>query len=263
MATIQKIQKKPEIKSKIFAALEKINGEKLPECLKKILFLSGFNTFTSLEGMGANEIIEIEAFVNGNQDILNEIKCCGQEYAHNSNHFQFLPGHKVIIMNIPEQVKRIKSSKSNSKPTPQQIPDQDLKNQVINNLIKYMAKHGFELPEGILSERNILDFERTVNGFDAKCRFSCPFCAKTHDRGGSLCYMLKKKKIRLKRHLRSKGYSPHALSAFTVSFQSAFTTDAEIQHFFSISFFHLFFYYFSICHILNSLDGAINKCTQL
>lgn len=61
------------------------------------------------------------------------------------------------------------------------VPNDYLKGKLINSLTVYLKKSGLKGNEDIISEANIMDFEREQNPSKVvcKCRFSCPFCPKT------------------------------------------------------------------------------------
>lgn len=58
------------------------------------------------------------------------------------------------------------------------VADEALKEQLNLNLIKYFTKNGFELPENLMTDRNLTDFQLHSHGLDVSCRFACPFCVK-------------------------------------------------------------------------------------
>lgn len=86
-------------------------------------------------------------------------------------------------MAIPKQIALLKEKRSqNSKSKAEKVlnrPEDGLKSTLIQNLIKYARKKGFALPEGVISERNVVDFKCELSGEKKvfKCSFSCPFCA--------------------------------------------------------------------------------------
>lgn len=55
--------------------------------------------------------------------------------------------------------------------------DETKKQQLISNLKKYCGKLNLSLPAGIITDRNIINYEAGDHG-KAKCLFSCPFCVK-------------------------------------------------------------------------------------
>lgn len=165
--------------------LERFNGERFPNCVKSILIASGYETITSLTRINSFEIQAIEEYVKQNCDILKDFQCCANEIYKNQETFRFLPGHRAIIMSIPSQIdsmKQEKAKRSEAKKTPQtksqpnSMSDNELKSSLVTKCVEYIAKNGVILQEGLLTDSNIIDFER-IDDY-VKCRFSCPFCDK-------------------------------------------------------------------------------------
>lgn len=173
--------------------LEKFNREKMPACLKSLLTSSGYNTLFSLCKLDIGKIREIEQYIGRNRKLLDNLKCCFAKEYQEQAEFEFLPGHKNILLNIPGQISEMKSTVKNntsskSKPaeicnqTPKQmIPDSEVKRRLVKNLFGFAVKIGFELPEDSISESNILFFARgsEEDEFLYKCKFSCPLCEKS------------------------------------------------------------------------------------
>lgn len=183
--------------SNIYSKLEKVYGGKFPQCVKKILTFSGFDTFPSLRQIDENVLHDIELFIDNNPSIKNSIDCCGKELYQSMENFKFLPGHKTIILNLPKYVadfeqhnSKDKKSKSIDSPSRAgrtakilETSDQDMKKQLILNLVNYFLKQKRNSPQNqnvaeIITERNITKFEREQNTAIIKSEFSCPFCVK-------------------------------------------------------------------------------------
>lgn len=168
----------------MFYAIEKINGEKYPSCLKKILIASGFNTIASLRCLNEQTINNIEEFMKDNRNLIDQLNCCNNEQYKMQHEFRLLPGHRAIIMNMPEQLKGF-TEKNNDTVKPKRkrtvqekglITDDDMKKNLVDKLINYFRKQ--QIPTDILSDVNIMNFHRVENANEAKCEFSCSFCEK-------------------------------------------------------------------------------------
>lgn len=93
----------------VFTKLEVLTGDNLPECLKKILIFCGYNTMLSLQNISPQSIPEIERFINENQlgrGITKSFDCCCSETYSEQEKFHLLPGHKAVIIALPEIVKK-------------------------------------------------------------------------------------------------------------------------------------------------------------
>lgn len=73
-----------------------------------ILFDTGFESLHSIEAITKESIDEIEKYVNENRSvILNTIY-------ENKLDFKFLPGHRALLMNLPNKVQQFNNKKNNS-----------------------------------------------------------------------------------------------------------------------------------------------------
>lgn len=169
--------------------LEKFNKEKIPPCLKSLLSSTGYNTLFSISVLNADKIEEIEEFINKDRSLLASLNCCYAKYYQAQQKFEFIPGHKNVLLTLPSKVAEMKEAmkkdgKAKNNPVTNKeanITEEDAKLHLITKLQIYMNKLGFDLPkEDSISESNILEFARgTVNDdFVFKCKFSCLFCTK-------------------------------------------------------------------------------------
>lgn len=184
--------------------------ETFPKCLKSILNDAAYDSFSSLAGLDANKMKELEEFVTANKELVNKLKCCNSTYYKGLNDFKFLPGHKTVILSLPGDIKELEAKKSNSKKTKKKFSsDEDAKMMLIKNLRAVSAKSGITLPQNVLTEVNLIDFERgsEESNFIYKCRFSCPFCNKTFGVIYKKFWMSSNATKHLKTHLLSQGHS--------------------------------------------------------
>lgn len=167
--------------NKVFDSLEKWNAEKYPPCVKHILIECGYDKLMGLAELNEQKISKIEKHVNKNRAIIEKMDCCNSETYKGQAEFCFIPGHESIILAIPKQITQLKEKRSQKlKAKGETNKSEDvLKTTLIRNLIKFAQKKGLVLPEGVISERNIVDFKCEHLGANKvfKCGFSCPFCA--------------------------------------------------------------------------------------
>lgn len=81
-------------------------NEKIPDDIKQILEQSGYETESSLLCINNENIADIETFANENRAILQNTSY------ENTNKFKFKPGHKLIILQLPNQIKLLRESQS-------------------------------------------------------------------------------------------------------------------------------------------------------
>lgn len=87
----------------VWNKIESFIDEKLPECIKIILSLCGYNTMSSFRKINLESVTQIERAVNTHfQQQIRELKCCHSTYYINQTDFEFLPGHRDLILSLPE-----------------------------------------------------------------------------------------------------------------------------------------------------------------
>lgn len=168
--------------------MEVSHNEKLPKCVKSLLIDAGYDTILSLNEMDDAKIKKVEDFLNANKQFVNKLKCCYSEHYKQLEKFEFLPGHKSIILALPNQIKenQDKQIKKSRKQRHDLLSNEELQQQLIKSLTNFLKiqaeKANLEIPEDVISEANIHNFETETNGNDflCTCRFSCPFCSKTY-----------------------------------------------------------------------------------
>lgn len=176
----------------IWEKLEKFNSEPYPECVKSILLAAGYNTRTALSQINKEKLEQIEAFVKSEHiEHLNTESMDGvfHEYYNQLEVFKFLPGHEAIILSIPGQIEKMLSKKQSNrsqvkrqkKEAKQTRSDEELVANLLQNVKSYTEKIGFDHAKELITISNITEFEKgsAESNFIAKCRFICPFCAKT------------------------------------------------------------------------------------
>lgn len=170
--------------------------EKFPKCVKSLLIAAGYDTLSSMNALSDEKIHEIEHFHTENKQFIVKLNCCYDQHYKRLEVFAFLPGHRTTILGLPARIAQMKMQNMNNTPvnTPKDrtaavskisvkksLPDMELQTNLIENLMKYSGKMGFQFPAGMISDANIRDFVRgsDEDNFVCKCKFSCPFCAKT------------------------------------------------------------------------------------
>lgn len=87
----------------VWNKIENVINEKFPECVKKILSLSGYNTLSSFRKINSESITQIERTINTYfREQICELTCCHSAYYINQKEFEFLPGHRDLILSLPE-----------------------------------------------------------------------------------------------------------------------------------------------------------------
>lgn len=81
--------------------MEECFGESLPMCIKKLLAVSGYDTFGSLRNITEESLEEIENHINTNsRTTIEALCCCHSEYYKSQEKFKFIPGHRCLIISL-------------------------------------------------------------------------------------------------------------------------------------------------------------------
>lgn len=167
----------------------------LPDIVVNILNECGYENELSLQQITVEHLKEIENYVQLNLRVLLN----GTIYEKQNGEFKFLPGHRVLILNLPKQVeqfvaKRTKSKSRQLNATLNGIENVDvmqnrqndenenkednLKDQLIAKLVKYGIKTKNRSVSDKLTTANILNLKIERDGFTYKCSVKCPVCER-------------------------------------------------------------------------------------
>lgn len=148
--------------------LKNIVGRKLPQGLENIIIESGFDSESTLATINPTTIKSIEEYVNENKDLLK-----GTTYESliaNNLEFKLKPGHKAIILSLPNQLKEYE--KKSGKESKLNEEEGKLKQSIVNKIDHFARKILTELN---VSEELIHEFQRENENY--KCLFECPICS--------------------------------------------------------------------------------------
>lgn len=176
-----------------------------------LLERAAYDTLNSMKAIDTAKICDIEAYLMEHRSTwIDDIRCCKSEEYKKQTTFHFLPGHKTILLAIPEQIKQMSGAKQTTKVSKKKDrSDEELKQNLISNLVNYMKNNQFMLPDGILSENNIREFVRAseIEDFVCKCRFVCPFCPKTFPLTFKTFWMSSNLTNHLKHHIQNEYFA--------------------------------------------------------
>lgn len=174
----------------LWKKLEQFKNTEFPACVKSLLTNAGYDTIMSLTSLDEAKIQQIEVFFNANKYYINKLQCCYSDHYKQLEVFEFLPGHKTLILELSNLIREFQShnaekSAENQKKKILSISDYQLKEKLIQKLARFLRKdHGndkIEFPSDTISDANIHDFTCiSQDDFKWKCRFSCPFCSKSY-----------------------------------------------------------------------------------
>lgn len=170
----------------------------------------------SLGEMDEDRLKVLEAHINKNAHLVNELKCCFSAEYKKQTEFAFLPGHRSLILGIKGKIHlmkeaRIQKQKSRMesralRPKQPKKSAEELKISLIQSLNTFATKTG--LPEGLITVNNIRDFTEQPEGEQIayKCNFSCLFCSKLISTQYKNYWMTSNATKHIKDHY-TKGYS--------------------------------------------------------
>lgn len=177
----------PKVKKDVFLSIQKEFKEEIPKCLIDILKASGFDTAFTLKSIDDGCINEIETFLTANRQLLNTMEL--PEYYKNAEHFKFLPGHKIFLMQIAQQLQtnvirtNVIRTNENAIPADQQTVDAaaqiiTIENKLIKKMLNYSATRNLcinseNFNRGLIENSNI-EISKKIG----KCVIKCPICDK-------------------------------------------------------------------------------------
>lgn len=172
-----------QAKTKAWTDIERFAGSKYPICIKRILILSGYDNLVSLRAINEDSVLKLEEHINKNRNTLDELECCFSELYKKQDVFEFIPGHRMAILDIPRQIDQMQSKKMERSlgRNRKKRSVAELQKMLIAQLNGYSSKAGYKLPEDVISELNIVNVqsdEQSDGSLIVKCDFTCPFCTK-------------------------------------------------------------------------------------
>lgn len=144
--------------------------------MENILLNAGYDSTIVLSIITEKDIEIIENFVNSDFSVLNN-----SSYNSSKDNFcfKFKPGHKQLILNLPNLVNEcIKNKKvlsvneQNKKSFIHLSKDEDqLKQELVSKVSNYFEKRSLSVQ---LDAENIFEFHQNEKKF--RCKFLCPLC---------------------------------------------------------------------------------------
>lgn len=148
----------------------------IPASVKQILTVSGYNSALSFKSVEENNLAELESYVEArHRKVVDEFA----EY-EDIRPFEFLPGHRSLIMAIKAEILEIQSRKkpkvAHSKKLPRAEDENTLQLSLINQLSTYANGIGVALDWS--SSIQEIKLTNTEHSTMAQCKIACPSCKK-------------------------------------------------------------------------------------
>lgn len=159
----------------VFKRIEKHIGSKYPNFIKNILEFCGFDNDSTLLLLNEKSIEQIESEVDKNKHLVKDTV-----YEKKDGKFNFLIGHKELILNIPNILKTLAEQKKSKKLAKKiinqkQLDVEVLADELIERLNKYLKSKNFTCEVDKSKHIKLI----TLTEGQAKCTVQCVFCEIT------------------------------------------------------------------------------------
>lgn len=119
----------------VWLKIEQIVGENIPMCVKKILLCCGYDTMLSLQNITMETVNHIEKHVNKHfSNIVQEFDCCHGTFYKNQTVFEFLPGHRDMLITLSRALSKNQVEDKNE---PQSNSMSNFLNQAFNSCFNF------------------------------------------------------------------------------------------------------------------------------
>lgn len=145
----------------------------MPQEIKRIICVSGFDNALSILELKASDIADIEKCVNENKNIFKN-----SNIYSSSEQFVLKPGHRALILSLPDKFKEFYDSLKGKKPLEKPVErksESELTHELIEKLESYLYNFNYNVKFGTDS---VTDFGSDNKGQNISCRVKCPFCEK-------------------------------------------------------------------------------------
>lgn len=175
------------------------NKEIIPTILRFILEECGFNTLSCMKDINADVIREIEEYVTSNKYIIENHIFDDTPYRKQVK-FQLLPGHRMLLLNLPKKLEEINnfkqqttqkpwetrdtseldSNKENNKNVNNTEEDDELKKKLINRITTSITGIKLKISSESFTTSNIVKFDIYITNNQLNCKsvVKCPLCEK-------------------------------------------------------------------------------------
>lgn len=161
--------------------IERILGEDIPECIKKILSCSGYDTMLSLKNINLERI---EKHINEHcRDLIQGLDCCHHEFYQKQEVFRFLPGHGDFLSTLSNYMCNHIEAEAASKTEVRSGRTSD--NLRLAEMVKQMSGFSVILKELILTAIKNADSSKNNAEYSDIIRY---FATYVYIIGGRSCY---------------------------------------------------------------------------
>lgn len=169
----------------IWSKVEKLLGENIPECLKKMLSFSGYDTILSLKNISVQKV---EKHVNEHgHDLIQMLNCCHHDFYKNQTIFKFLPGHCDFMFELSKCVQHYHDHyiDSSTEAHPEKHPDNTNEPLIFAELVKQKSNFSIIFKELIQTAIQNETCDKNNARYSDMVRF---FATYVYIIGGRSCY---------------------------------------------------------------------------
>lgn len=139
----------------------------MPNEIKRIIRVSGFDNHLSILALTPSDIPDIEKCVNDNKNIFKNSNIYSV-----TEQFVLKPGHRTLILNLPEKFKEFLESEKEVTEKKVEKSKTELAIELTQKLEKYLN----DLNYSVQFTSDSVTFESENKSGYISCRIKCPFC---------------------------------------------------------------------------------------
>lgn len=132
----------------------------LCECLKNILTECGFDSIPALKSINAQCIDEIEKHLIDKRNFIESLPQCHRKLYHQQSNFQFLPAHRMILLQLPENSDKLSTDSELF------TPDNPAFAPILRELIQSALGNFNQVPQAHRYSKELIDFSMYTYVFD-------------------------------------------------------------------------------------------------
>lgn len=131
-----------------------MNKSKICNCVKELLIQCGFENRASLENINDTNLQMMEEYIKNNRNCLENLPECHRNKYQSQAEFNFLPGHRVLLLNLP-QICKLERAESRSD---DRIADNPAFSTMLKELIRTAVQNSNKTPNNYRYSDVVFDF---------------------------------------------------------------------------------------------------------
>lgn len=155
-----------------------------PSCFKSLLRHAAYDSKSSCLLLDEETLANMEEYItHTGKEVISRLNCCNAEKYQSQDRFRFLPGHRSLILSMPNQIRNMDSvKKKKSKPLREfkkLLTPTELKQLLLIKLNEASEKNGYSV--GSYKDTHLKNVQTMItnNELMAKCSVQCFLCQAT------------------------------------------------------------------------------------